>query len=159
MGGGPGDTGEELPEWAWYCARAICCNTEIMERKIDILSKLKFLNPDGTLFVQIMLFSALIAYFPPDFEQNIPPCLCRLGVAWQSSDQGRAPGHAHQPGLLLDGLELVPGLLPQQTLQQLGRGLDVCLQAACAAKLWAALLARALLIVGWVVQLLVEGGV
>ena len=70
-----------------------------------------------------------------------------------------APRHGDQPRrLLLDTLQLVRRL-PQQALQQVGRGLHV-LQAR-AAVLWAVLLTRGLLIVRAlrIIQLLVEGGV
>ena len=75
------------------------------------------------------------------------------------ADQAPAPRHGDQPRrLLLDTLQLV-GRLPQQALQQVGRGLHV-LQAR-AAVLWAVLLTRRLLIVRAlrIIQLLVEGGV
>ena len=80
-----------------------------------------------------------------------------LGVA-RGADQGPAPRHGHQPRLLLDRLQLL-GLLPQQTLQQVGRGLDVL--HASAAVLRAVLLTRGLLIVRAlrIIQFLVEGGV
>lgn len=75
------------------------------------------------------------------------------------ADQAPAPRHGHQPRrLLLDTPQLV-SRLPQQALQQVGRGLDV-LQAR-AAVLGAVLLTRGLLIVRAlrIIQLLVEGGV
>lgn len=77
--------------------------------------------------------------------------------AW-GADQGPAPPHGDQPRLLLDRLQLVLRL-PQQTLQQVGRGLDI-LQSR-AAVLRAALLTRGFLIVRalGIIQFLVEGGV
>ena len=80
-----------------------------------------------------------------------------LGVA-SRTDQGPAPRHRDQPRLLLDRLQLL-GLLPQQTLQKVGRGLDIL--HASAAVLRAILLTCGLLIVRAlrIIQFLVEGGV
>ena len=77
--------------------------------------------------------------------------------AW-GADQGPAPPHGDQPRLLLDRLQLVLRL-PQQTLQQVGRGLDILQRRA--AVLRAALLTRGFLIVRalGIIQFLVEGGV
>ena len=80
-----------------------------------------------------------------------------LGVA-SRTDQGPAPRHGDQPWLLLDRLQLL-WLLPQQTLQKVGRGFDVL--HASAAVLRAILLTCGLLIVRAlrIIQFLVEGGV